>query len=394
MAPQGGCSASLAALLEENASLQAENEALRAEAAQYGSVPAPAAALDAAEAGSEERLSERLETLRRDQQALYKIIHLKDELQSLQKAKDQLQLVAGSLQEENSELLSQLEELGPTTPKPVKLEDVTMPAGSLPSALEGRASDISSGIRRGDASALESCSDEQRRELIVAMLQAGIFTATSPSTTPKPGTIRRRGPPDSAARPPAPAPTPTLEAASPALGLRFAIDEPAEAVPPAAEPEVPPLPKPVPEGCPKSIPARALFSAAAAKAPAEKEEASLPLELLPTAAPAVAPAATAAAPAAVSVSTPVPATVSGPASSVPGSSLAATGPASQRAQRIFEALQRGDAAALHGLNEAIKSIPGRSVSADLEDAEEQRETNVRDMLHKVAGQSGQGQRAS
>lgn len=206
----------LAALLEENAALRAEHEQLLAETAQYGlMLELPNEPTSPASAKA---VSSRYEAMERQRKALLGVRRLGDELEELSMRNAKLKGEAGQLREENTRLVEQNAALRaasrastpalatPTGPArtaartpavrtpvaqnvigtgvddPIKPE--LMVAGSLvlPPGLEKRAAEISAAIKLGDQEKLNTCSVEQRKELVAAMLKVGLFDAAVPAS--------------------------------------------------------------------------------------------------------------------------------------------------------------------------------------------------------------------
>jgi len=197
----------LAALLEENTALRAENERLLAETAEYGlSMDLPT---DPSSPQSAKAVSSRFNLVERQRQTLLGVRRLGDELQELSQRNAELKGEAGRLREENSRLNQQnaaLRAASRATTPAVVTPAVATPVGKqailpsvkpgdivsgplvLPGGLEKRAAQISTAIKRGDRDALNTCSEAQRKELVAAMLKVGLFDAAVPAsmTTPPP----------------------------------------------------------------------------------------------------------------------------------------------------------------------------------------------------------------
>mmetsp|Transcript_86032 Transcript_86032/g.200035 ORF Transcript_86032/g.200035 Transcript_86032/m.200035 type:complete len:426 (-) Transcript_86032:175-1452(-) len=182
--------ADLAALLEENATLRAEHEQLLAETAECGlmlELPADPSSPQSALA-----VSSRLEAMKRQRKALLGVRRVADELQELSARNAKLKGEAGELREENRRLNQKNAVLRAASRASTPAEAARRPAvtagfhvdGSLvlPPGLEKRANEISTAIKLGDQDKLNTCSDEQRKELVAAMLKVGLFDAAVPAS--------------------------------------------------------------------------------------------------------------------------------------------------------------------------------------------------------------------
>lgn len=199
-----GVETPLSVLLEENAALKVENEALRAEAERCGAKPVDISS-------KEQLLISKLETLKREREVLKTIRPIGDELNELKQANGKLAHEAAQLQQENEVLRTEKDKvqaeadaaaaeaaataaakrpsplawsspaasMRPTPRRPP--ETPTIPPGTFQTPeLEERAANISSAIEQGDPAALSTCDEEQRRELIAAMLKASLFKPMTP----------------------------------------------------------------------------------------------------------------------------------------------------------------------------------------------------------------------
>lgn len=213
--------AELEALLRENASLQAENDALRKDTSEYGiaadDLPVGVPSSDAA-ATSQAGQQARLDALRREREALLGVLRLGEELQELRQANCSLRDTARQLYAENASLRDENSSLreGPRSPAfsqisaEIRAQATGQPvptpgtphAAAVGTDLERKAMDIAEAIRNGNSELIGqvSCSPEKRKELVAAMLKAGIY-----DSTPK---VQPQTPPVVPAKRQAPAPAP------------------------------------------------------------------------------------------------------------------------------------------------------------------------------------------
>lgn len=352
-----GEAAALEASLEENRALRAEHEALVAETQQL------CLALENADVPSQNMASahmdtvchSNLESLRREQQMLMGISRLGGELEDLRDVNSKLQDEASTLRAQNAKLASDNAALRDRTqnatpptaavrpaPMPAPVASVSAPppkalvqvpvaesgvcldAQVLPPGLAKRADEISTAIKLGRPVA---CSEEQRRELVAAMLKVSL-TTTSPQLD-EDGYLAPAVVAPSAA-------TTANKRLPPAQPQNVAITQPQPVVPYAA---------PTPQ---TTKPAMTY----AAPAPVEVQKGAPAVVTTPTVASAPPPAAAQKIPAsntAASSKAPVPAHAAAARVSPPVSSSGSA--LERRAQEIAEELRKGNSRALSSCSE-------------------------------------------
>jgi len=337
----------LESLIQENAALQAENEALRAETFELCGGPPAALGDDEPLRASGWSPADPLEALKREQEALLGVLEIGKELEELRRINSALQEQVEGLREDNSVLRTESLALrdsraaASALPAPAHTPAPAVAGTTQPTAgkgsLDGNCLNDDDGHSKGDQRARElstgnpdalvACSPEQRKEAIAALLKAGLFDVSSATGAKERAALPVAGPGDG--RAPAAMTLDTGASAKPAPSPgapRDAAAAPSPA-PAPAEHRRPAAPAPAP-AAPASLERTALPkpAAPAAAAPASLERTALPKP----AAPAPAPAA--------------PASLERTA--LPKAGVATDPQRRGRAQEIGEALRRGDTKAL------------------------------------------------
>jgi hypothetical protein len=172
-------------LLQEHEALQAENEALRKETKDHA--VAFESDEEAIEPSADEEaawLQVRIEALRREREALQNLLSLADELQSLERTNVTLREATGQLEEENSKLHAERTALQAASRPSSRGSHPSSPLNPLAvgsqgdgphGILERRVHDLTVSLGHRDQDVLVSGSQQQRKEIIGAMLRAGLF---------------------------------------------------------------------------------------------------------------------------------------------------------------------------------------------------------------------------
>jgi len=173
-------------LIQENLALQAENEALRLEtkehAVTFQSDDEPVEPTPDSEAAW---LQVQVEALRREGEALQNVLCLAEELQALQRTNIALREAEGQLREENSFLQAENTTLQAASPPAIGSRAAAPAAASMqrrgvePQAPKGsldrRVHQLTVSLGHGDQDVLANCNQQQRKEIVAAMLKAGLF---------------------------------------------------------------------------------------------------------------------------------------------------------------------------------------------------------------------------
>lgn len=182
----------LEALLKENETLQAENEALKGEMAQNAvSFALEEETIDLTAEEEAVRLQVQVEALRREQEALQSVLRLGEELQGLERTNITLREATRQLAEENAKLLASAPPaVSSQAPVFTERSEVQL------DVLDTRVQSLVASLADGDEDVLSHCVAKRREEIVAAMLKSGLldaFGAGSPWDPPSPAAAKGLG---------------------------------------------------------------------------------------------------------------------------------------------------------------------------------------------------------